>query len=109
VTYDEPNHTQSPQTIHRPLETTIDGKRREGETVGAAHCALCDLFLNDGCSKCPVAQKVQRSGCSLTPYAAACDAHCEHGIDSPEFKAAAKVELEFLQSLLPKQRTKKSK
>jgi hypothetical protein len=85
------------------------GKRREGETVGAAHCALCDLFLNDGCSKCPVAQKVQRSGCSLTPYNDACDAHNAHGIDSPEFKSAAKVELEFLQSLLPKQRTKKSK
>lgn len=86
------------------------GKRRLGERVGASQCALCSLFLHiHSCKGCPVADKVERSGCSLTPYGHARDAHDAYGIDSPEFKAAAKVELKFLQSLLPKQRTKKAK
>lgn len=79
------------------------GRRRNGETVGASQCALCQLFLYmRDCKGCPVAEKVNRSGCELTPYMDAVNALCAHGHDSPEFKAAAKVELEFLRSLLPK-------
>ena len=85
------------------------GKRREGERTGVHDCALCVLFFRTDCAGCPVAQKVNRIGCSNTPYVNANDAYYDTGLDSPEFKAAAKVELEFLQSLLPKQRTKKAK
>ncbi len=78
------------------------GKRREGERVGVADCALCKLFFYKDCVGCPVAQKVNRIGCSDTPYKEADRTYYFYGPDSNEFKQAAQVELNFLKSLLPK-------
>jgi len=42
---------------------------RDGEEVdrGSSNCALCHLFVEDGCVDCPVAEKVKRTLCYGTP------------------------------------------
>lgn len=86
------------------------GKTRGGEEVGARDCALCLQFmLADDlytCAECPVRQRTGYSGCKGTPYRDAERMFIKHGADSADFKAAAKVELKFLQSLLPKDNKK---
>ncbi len=84
------------------------GKRRKGECLGADDCALCGVFNNwntpigDECLGCPVFEKTGERRCEKSPYNSARNIYVEHGkLDSPEFKAAAKEERLFLESLLP--------
>lgn len=81
------------------------GTRQPDEVVGPSDCALCRRFNHPTpptlCVGCPVAGRTKLAHCSGTPYAQAAFAFGYYGPDSPEFKAAAKKELEFLQSLLP--------
>jgi hypothetical protein len=74
------------------------------EEVGPEHCALCDVFARAPhfCQGCPVAEKTDLSGCGGTPYAEAEFAFKKHGLHSKRFKTAARKELAFLKSLLPK-------
>lgn len=85
-------------------------------TMGAKHCALCKLFNpnfenqnhNKGaCTGCPV-QIRAGSFCRGTPYDEALFAR-DDGFKSKRFKIAARAELKFLRSLLPKSKTKPSK
>ncbi len=64
-------------------------------------CALCRLCVlkNRTCEGCPVCQKTGRMRCAGTPYAGAAFAWEDSGPDSREFKAAAKLEIDFLKSL----------
>jgi hypothetical protein len=79
------------------------GKRHPGEDIGGDNCALCHLFWFDrGCRGCPVSAKTGFSDCEGTPYGNTSRARHRHGLDSPQFRAAAKLELAFLRSLLPK-------
>ena len=84
------------------LET---GTASETEGVGAKNCALCKLFRSGPayCVGCPVMRSTGQSDCDGSPYPMADDAYREYGKDSPEFRAAAKIEREFLEGLLPKQ------
>lgn len=87
------------------------GKARIGERPDGLHCALCARFALPknafGCDGCPVKEKTGLSGCSGTPWQAAYDACHAYGIDSVRFKRAAKKQLAFLRSLLPKKKKKK--
>ena len=87
------------------------GKRRAGEETGSDHCALCERWLIDDCAtgcagKCPVYQATRHPFCWSSPYDAASRANLLHGLDSPEFRAAAEVELAFLRGLLARAKEK---
>jgi hypothetical protein len=105
-------------------ERLASGKRRGGESIGSSHCALCRKFLLANpllldCEGCPVKEKTGYHGCQKTPYQdvelvffrqrqdisdSGVDWDKAKGLalDTPEFKRAAKKELAFLKSLLPK-------
>ena len=96
-------------------ERLASGQLKRGEWIGPDHCSLCKLFYDGGCNGCPVAEKTGYNDCQTTPYdivIAYVDA-CfgldrESILNSKGFKSAARKELRFLKSLLPKQR-KRSK
>ena len=84
--------------------------------LGRINCALCDLFGDFVCEKCPVYKKTKKKYCRDTPYTEWSD----HVIDDnysfsyvgaglrrkPRCKEClrlAKEELNFLKSLLPKE------
>lgn len=81
-----------------------DGKAHGGEEPYGEHCALCDMFLNEfnRCTGCPVATRTGEIDCNNTPYWKARNAWDDYGRDSKHFRAAARKELAFLKSLLPK-------
>lgn len=58
------------------------------------------------CHGCPVFKKTGQTHCSHTPYGRALHAHQKYGMDSREFKRAAKTELAFLKSLVPTRKPK---
>lgn len=75
-----------------------------GEDRGSQNCPLCQEFLdNVDCDGCPVAQRAGIGHCENTPYWAFYDAAggLYKKADTPELKALARVELDFLKSLLP--------
>lgn len=85
-------------------ERLASGKLRKYENVGADHCALCLEFNDGNCGSCPVAQAIGRPQCRDTPFILAFLNRAEFGLDSKEFRAAARKELQFLKSLLPKKK-----
>ena len=81
---------------------------------GSHNCPLCKVFIAGGCKKCPVALKTKRTDCTGTPYMEWAMATKDQwgrlslapsvgalAISTKEI-AAAKAELNFLKSLLPK-------
>lgn len=86
------------------------GKRRKNESIYAENCALCKMFLvkydcsKEECLGCPVAENTGHQFCQRTPWYNAKDAKNEFGIKSVIFKSAAKKQLAFLTSLLPKKK-----
>jgi hypothetical protein len=76
---------------------------------GTHNCPLCTLFYADDCIGCPVAKKTGLSCCMATPYEAY-EKIVPLGKKSKSIgaTAAAKKELQFLQSLLPKKKTRKA-
>lgn len=81
------------------------GTPRKAEAPVTSQCRLCDLFIGspNWCEGCPVNAKTGPN-CVGTHYQAAAIAYHAIGIDSLQFKSAAKRELKFLESLLPKKR-----
>ena len=78
--------------------------------TGAETCALCDLFYwKDGCNGCPVKERTGQWGCRGTPYLAADGARYEWSACPSDTtrrdaaRAAARAEVAFLRSLLPKE------
>lgn len=91
------------------------GKLKFGEGIGPRDCALCRQFnkiyysTQDGrqgnCDGCPVKERTGLNGCVGTPYDACKDFldNDEHSLTDGEFQDLALLELEFLESLLPKE------
>lgn len=79
-----------------------------GTDEGTNNCPLCELFFSDTCAGCPVAKKAHAAGCGKTPYTRWARllgfAQVGKTAKTPEQISAAKAELKFLQSLLPKKR-----
>lgn len=76
----------------------------EREKPLSGQCALCRLFLYRDCAGCPVNAAGHR-GCLATPYDDAYF-HYDDGNRSG-FRSAARLEVKFLKSLLPKDLRKK--
>ena len=80
-----------------------EGNRNKGDKPTGSQCALCIEFRKySSCDGCPVQIHAGTHMCNCTPYYSAHIAYIDYGPKSPEFKAAARKELEFLESLLPK-------
>lgn len=84
-------------------EKIVDGT---GCDLGSHNCPLCKLFLtDDGCEGCPVSEKTGKPDCRGSPYIKWTLIHQGWWplyADMPKERAAAKAELNFLKSLLPK-------
>lgn len=74
-----------------------------GTDQGPDNCPLCHLFWESGCDLCPVWRSTGMSACRSTPYQEYDDASYNYGVASPQAKAAAQAELDFLRSLLPEE------
>lgn len=86
------------------------GKSKPGESPVGSQCALCRAFYSiklGVCDGCPVKKKTGFNLCHRTPFHQAATFWRSSGIASTVFKLAAKVELAFLRSLLPKKKKKK--
>jgi len=79
------------------------------ESVGVRSCALCRRFIDQACKGCPVRKKTGWRYCQETPYRYASHVFHLHGLGSASFTQAAKKEVKFLQSLLPKTKKKGTK
>lgn len=89
-------------------ERLASGETGFVEDVGSADCALCTIFLDEHeCAGCPVHEKTGAEKCAFSPYVEALNSRRKYGLDSPQFKSAARKELKFLKSLLPKPTKKK--
>lgn len=89
------------------------GKRKKREGLGCSHCDLCKLYIynqkdsptgGDMCVGCPVYEETGLKSCFGSPYHRASLILRDVGYDMDHelFKEAAREELEFLKSLLPK-------
>lgn len=87
------------------------GKQKKDEAPFARCCDLCDTFLDNDCEGCPVYNKTKEKGCLGTPYveAVSCFVDDQRNFKNPNFILAAQKELEFLESLLPKESPKDKK
>ena len=77
---------------------------------GGSNCPLCLLFAQRqlSCSGCPVYEKTGEAECRDTPYKRWQSAGGYYRTaNTAALKAAARAELRFLQSLLPKPKPKK--
>jgi len=83
-------------------------ERGVGVDKGSRNCPLCKTCLD--CSGCPVAEKVQKSGCNKTPWIKWSNHHSrKHLVSSYPFEILcgkcvqlAREERIFLESLLPR-------
>ncbi len=70
--------------------------------VGPDACPLCALFIAKiDCAGCPVAARTGKPGCEGSPYREADQAFMYRDEDEPRWRAAARAEREFLESLIP--------
>lgn len=89
----------------RKWKLIVDGK---GDDNGTHNCPLCRRYFKVTCEGCPVAAASNCYDCNNTPYNLWAILHNAKGLKRP-FKVfdvttrnAAKAELAFLKSLLPK-------
>lgn len=79
--------------------------------ITSRNCPLCDLFIDNDCGGCPVYESTsdgRRERCERTPWARAWNALIawspkEDQEKAAHFRAAAKAEREFLESLREEQ------
>ena len=105
----------NPKTL-TALRGSIDKWRRieagEIADLGTENCALCAEFIKEDCADCPVLARTGDVFCQYSPYMkwGREQKNLEREIssgewiaDTPELKALARAEREFLESLLPKE------
>ncbi len=86
----------------------VDFEKNPGEEPGSQQCDLCKLSVNKSegfyvdCNECVVKLRTGRPGCIGTPFNRAYSAFFKRHENPEEFRHAAKEEMEFLKSLLPK-------
>ena len=81
----------------------VDGKNTD--EPDSTNCPLCEVFYGDRCNGCPVMKKTGREFCGDTPYNDAWRRWDKFKINKTEesrlaYIEAAKLELDFLKSLL---------
>jgi len=94
-------------------EQNVVAKTPEEASIGPDDCALCGLFIDNldaaynSCIGCPVREKTGQELCEGTPYELAANKYQDwRRASTPRssFTRAAKAELKFLKSLLPKEK-----
>lgn len=87
-------------------EENVAAEKPEDATFSPNDCALCRIFFEEiFCGNCPVAVRTGQGCCGGTPYYDAVDAHedWQDCVGSrAAYREAARRELAFLKSLLPK-------
>lgn len=105
--------------MNKATLTALKGSIRKWEKIAAGtgedyaqeNCPLCTKFLHFNCTGCPVSEEVGQPNCNDTPYRDTwLPLRHEFGPTAinPEMKKAARLELHFLKSLLPKPAKKRS-
>ena len=105
---DEPTLNALKESIEH-WQRLVDIQNNPNERPRSTDCALCKMFLTThcgmgDCTGCPVMMKTGEHFCQSTPYRQAHSMYIErlNGTATTEdFVKAAKLELEFLKSLLP--------
>lgn len=97
------------QEVSEALEKSIQHWKTEARrgkpdnvSIWESDCALCDLFLADGCLGCPVYRRTGKGSCEGSPWIRAyaeLDAWKAGEDNGAGFRAAAKEEIAFLESL----------
>jgi hypothetical protein len=88
------------------------GKQKRRESIFAKDCALCKLFVipykkrTKDCAGCPVRKRTGWPLCKGSPWSRVYNIFNYANTHGAEFREAARAQLEFLQSLLPKKRRK---
>jgi hypothetical protein len=100
-------------------ERLATGKSKKNESIYADDCALCQVFFRGStCEGCPVNTagfpSCRRSVCEVCDTAVEdwqCKPHRKYKSwkDTPRFRKAARAQLKFLKSLLPKKKSKPKK
>jgi glutathione S-transferase len=80
-------------------ERMATGKFLGNEKPGAADCALCVLYYDNGCDGCPIKEHTGLGLCKETPYNAAYDAWDEGAQDFPTQAHKMKEFLERLRDV----------
>jgi len=72
-------------------------------SVSPRSCALCQLFFDQfsQCAGCPIVDETGTTLCAKTPYEQAAAARRAENLTT--FQKAARAEVKFLKSLLPKE------
>src|SRR5512143_3204405 len=83
-------------------ENLAKAKAGERFELGVSECALCGLFAKYYCNGCPVKGKTKIYGCIGTPYGAVQRTWSKGG---PALVKSCVDEVEFLQSLLPPEKS----
>jgi hypothetical protein len=100
----------NPETLEA-LKGSIEKWRKiveeKGEDRHCQNCPLCQLFHgDDDCNGCPVQEATRRPHCAHTPYYEYAELSDLYGrASTTDAMNAARAELEFLRSLLPKETT----
>ena len=98
----------NPETLEA-LKGSIEKWRKiieeGGEDRGTVNCPLCALFYAHCCGGCPVFHRSHAWNCDNTPYVAWCKVvdRKTRRAETEEARSAARAELDFLSSLLPKE------
>jgi hypothetical protein len=103
----------NPETLEA-LKGSIEKWRKiveEGEINRASNdCPLCAMFIRADCEGCPIKQATAQRFCKGTPYFDfeywdddAYEANQTGRADTDDKMVAARAELDFLRSLLPKE------
>jgi hypothetical protein len=70
-----------------------------GTDLGTRNCPLCKMFIDKNCRGCPVRERTGFSRCQATPYGGYVSEVFQRGTGDLLARAAARKELEFLESL----------
>ena len=91
----------------------VSDTRLPDESIYGDDCPLCALHFernvsNDDnqCKGCPVKERTGQPHCHGSPWFDVCILEKYGEEDSPQFRVAARAELKFLRSLLPKREKK---
>lgn len=109
-----PTGAKAPKMTKETLKALLDsvahwdrlasGTRSRLESIGTKDCALCNRFFHgpEGlCDKCPVKLATGEILCQNTPFRRASENCAKYGISSSQFMNSAKLQYNFLVSLLP--------
>lgn len=100
-------NTETSTALHASVrhwrEMRLDPYRHKPFT---AECALCRVYRYDSCCNCPVCLSTGVDDCHESPYVEAASAHYNYlrlKTSYSRWYDAATREIEFLESLLPKE------